>query len=77
MTMNDFLTRAEIDKKFDSEWVLLENPKMDRHHRIKGGIVLSHSKNRDDVYRKLVETKPKYFAVHYTGEIPEGTVIIL
>ena len=75
--METFFTRAEIFKQFESEWVLLENPKTDKHLHVKGGTVLCHSKNRDEVYRKAVELKPKRSAILYTGKIPKGTAVIL
>ena len=75
--MNEFLTRAQIDKKFDSEWVLLENPETDKYNNVLGGVVLRHSKNRSEVYRKLAESQAKSFAVLYIGKMPKDTVIIL
>ncbi len=35
--MNEFLTLAEIEENFDSEWVLLADPKTDKHNNVKGG----------------------------------------
>jgi hypothetical protein len=75
--MKQYLTRDEIYDRFESEWVLLENPKTDKHHRVLGGTLLCHSKNRDEVYRKGVELKPKRAAILYTGKIPKGTAVIL
>ena len=46
--MNEYLSRSEIFKRFDAEWVLLENPKTTKTLRILGGTLLYHSKNRDD-----------------------------
>jgi hypothetical protein len=75
--MKEYLTQAQIYERFDSEWILLENPKTDKYHRVRGGTVLWHSKNRDEVYRKAVEIKPKHGAILYTGKIPKGTAVIL
>ncbi|MCI0379504.1 MAG: hypothetical protein L0215_17995 [Gemmataceae bacterium] len=75
--MNEFLTQAEIYKRFDSEWVLLENPQTDEYSRIQGGAVVCHSKNRDDVYRAAKKMQPSRFAILYTGKIPEGSAVIL
>jgi hypothetical protein len=36
-----------------------------------------HSKDRDEVYRKAVELRPKPFAMLYIGKMPEGTGIVL
>jgi hypothetical protein len=75
--MNKFLTRAEIDKKFDSEWVLLADPKTDKHNNVKGGIVIRHSRSREEVYQKIAEDEHKEFAVLYVGKLPKGTVFVL
>jgi hypothetical protein len=75
--MGEFLTRVEIYKEFDSEWVLLEDPKTDTNLDVKGGIVLWHSKDRDEVYRKALELKPKHGAILYTGKIPKGSAVVL
>jgi hypothetical protein len=69
--MTKSLTGAEIDKRFNGEWVLLGNPKMDKHFNVLGAVVLCHSKNRDVVYRKAMALKPKHSAVFYVGT-PKG-----
>jgi hypothetical protein len=75
--MTDILTVAEITSQFTSEWVLVDSPLMNDFSQVKAGKVLFHSKDRDEVYRKAVELKPKHFAMLYTGKIPEDTAIVL
>ena len=75
--MDDVLTLSEIQKRFDSEWVLLEDPQTDSTMRVQGGTVRWHSKDRDEVYRKALELRPKRSAVLYTGKMPEDTAIVL
>ncbi len=75
--MNEVLTIAEIYSRFPSEWILLANPETDPSLAVQKGELLWHSKDRDEVYRKAVELRPKHFAVHYTGKIPEGTAVVL
>jgi hypothetical protein len=72
-----FLTKAEIYKQFKAEWVALANPETDPQLQVLGGTLLCHSKDRDEVYRKLVELKPRRSAVVFTGKIPKGTAVIL
>ena len=38
-TMDEVLTIAEIEGKFDSEWVLIENPSTDDSLEVRGGTV--------------------------------------
>ena len=75
--MDEILTIAEIEARFSSEWVLVEDPETDDSLELKGGRVRYHSKDRDEVYRKAVELKPSRFAVHYTGEIPTDAAVVL
>jgi hypothetical protein len=75
--MSDVLNVAEIESQFPSEWVLVENPVTDASLAVQSGTVLYHSKDRDEVYRKAVELRPKKFAMLYTGSIPKDTAIVL
>ena len=77
MTMNEPMSVAEIHAKFESEWVLLEDPETTKGLEVTSGKVLWHSKDRDEVYRKALELRPKHSAILYTGTIPEDAVIIL
>jgi len=75
--MDDIFTIAEIESKFQSEWVLIEDPQTNESLEVKSGKVRYHSKDRDEVYRKAVELRPKRFAMLYTGTIPKDTAIVL
>jgi hypothetical protein len=75
--MNETMTLPEIEARFDSEWVLIGDPLTDENLSVRGGTVLWHSKDRDELYRKAVEQRPKRFAVHFTGAIPADTEVIL
>ena len=75
--MDKEMTIEEIESQFDSEWVLIEDPKTDEGLKVLGGRVLHHSKDRDEVYRKAVSLRPKRSALIYTGEIPEDTAVVL
>ena len=75
--MSDVLTIAEIQSKFDSEWVLVGDPQTDDSLQLQYGLVLYHSKDRDEVYRKAIQLRPTRFAMLYTGTIPKDTAIVL
>ena len=70
-------TIEEIRSQFDSEWVLIEDPRTDAALNVLGGRVLHHSQDREEVYRTAVLRQPKRSAVIYTGEIPAGTAVVL
>jgi len=71
------MTLAQMKADFESEWILIGAPKTDEALNIRGGTLLHHSKDRDEVYRKAISLRPARAAVLYTGAIPEGTAIVL
>jgi hypothetical protein len=75
--MDKMLTITEIETKFEAEWILVKNPQTNEALEVISGQVLWHSKDRDEVYRKAVELRPKRFAMLYTGKMPENTAIAL
>ena len=75
--MDDVLTLAQIEAQFQSEWVLVEEPQTNDALEVQGGKVRWHSKDREEVYRKVVEMHPKRFAILFTGKMPEDTAIVL
>lgn len=75
--MDRVLTLKQIEERFESEWVLVEDPETNDALEVQSGKVLWHSKDRDQVYRKAVELRPKRFAMLYTGKIPKDTAIVL
>lgn len=75
--MDEILTIAQIDAQFQSEWVLIEEPRTDEALEVQSGKVRWHSKDREEVYRKVLEIHPKRFAILYTGKMPRDTAIVL
>ena len=75
--MDEVLTIAQIEGQFESEWVLIEEPLTNEALEVQSGRVRWHSKDREEVYRKAVEMRPKRFAILHTGKMPEGTEIVL
>jgi hypothetical protein len=76
-SMDDILTIAEIESQFQSEWILVEDPQTNEALEVQSGKVRYHSKDRDEIYRKAIELRPKRFAMLYTGTIPQDTAIVL
>ncbi len=75
--MEKSFSLSEIKKHFVSEWVLVVNPQTSELLEITGGTVVWHSKDRDEVYRKARELKPKHSAIIYTGELPKDAAVVL
>lgn len=77
IAMENILTISEINAHFASEWVLLDEPQTNEASEVLSGNLIYHSPDRDAVYRKAVELRPKHFAVLFTGTIPDGTEVVL
>ena len=75
--MDEVLTLAEMQARFDTEWVLIEDPQTNESLEVQRGKVRFHSKDRDEVYREAVKLRPKRFAMLYTGALPKDTAIVL
>ena len=69
LTANEVLTMEEIKKRFDEEWILLENPILNEHKQVVGGKLLFHSKDRDELDRVMLKLRPRNSAVFYTGPV--------
>jgi hypothetical protein len=66
--MDEVLTMEQINEKFNSEWVLIEQPETAPGPIVLGGRVRYHSKDRDEVDRFVMQLRPKDYAVFYIGE---------
>jgi hypothetical protein len=75
--MAEILSFAEIKIRFGSEWVLIGDPDADADLNVQRGVVLWHSKDRDEVYRKARELHPAHSAVLYTGQLPDDVAVAL
>jgi len=71
------MSAKQIETRFENEWVLVGDPRTDDKLEVIEGTVLHHSKDRDEVYRRAVELKPKRSAILYTGRMPANTAIVL
>jgi hypothetical protein len=75
--MDTLMTIKEMESKFESEWILIQDPDTNEKLNVLGGNVIHHCKDRDEVYRKATSLRPKRSAVIYAGKIPEDTAIVL
>ncbi len=75
--MEEILTVTEIRARFLAEWILVGDPEVGPDLEVLRGAILSHSADRDEVYRAAVTLKPKRSAVLYTGSLAKDQAIIL
>jgi hypothetical protein len=71
------MTIEEMRHRFQDEWILVEAPETNAALEVVAGQVLHHGKDRDEVYRQAVARWPGRSAILFTGQIPEGTAIVL
>ncbi|HEY2415776.1 MAG TPA: hypothetical protein VGI40_26285 [Pirellulaceae bacterium] len=75
--MGEVLTIAEIESLYRDEWILIADPQTNTSLEVLAGRVLFHSADRDEVYRKAIELKPRSCAMHFTGQIPANAAVVL
>jgi hypothetical protein len=75
--IDEILTVKEIEERYPSEWVLIEDPEVDQQLDVIRGRVVWHSRNRDEVDSKAIELRPKSPATRYMGAWPENMEYIL
>ena len=68
---------VDIKKNFRNQWVLIEVKNVDESFNVLEGEVLAHSKDKDEIYQKLLKIKPKEFSIEYTGEVPEDLAVVM
>ncbi|HHT9119298.1 MAG TPA: hypothetical protein ACFYD3_01990 [Candidatus Hypogeohydataceae bacterium YC41] len=67
----------EIMESFKDEWVLIDVKEVDGDFNPKEGEVIAHSRDKEEIYSKLLEIRPKRFSIEYTGEILEDFALVL
>jgi hypothetical protein len=67
----------EIVERFKDEWVLIDVKEVDENFNLKEGDVIAHSKDKEEIYKRLLELRPKKFSIEYTGKIPEDLAVVL
>jgi len=75
--MKEILSFSEIKERFEAEWILVGDPETNDDCNVKQGVVLCHSKDRDELYRKAREIQPKHSAILYTGKLPDDVAVVL
>ncbi len=64
---SEYLTMAEIEKRYPNEWVLIDRPKLDETADIRGGIVKWHHADRREFDRRLPDYPLADSAIFYSG----------
>lgn len=71
------MRKEEIFKKYKDEWVLIECKEVNENFEVIEGEILYHSKDKDELYKKLLEAMPKDYTIEYTGKVPDDLAVML
>lgn len=68
----EIMTAEEIYARFESEWVVVNNPEVDANQVVQRGEVLWHGKDRGELHSVAMALEPPVnVAILYTGAITE------
>lgn len=66
--MNEILTMEEIEKKFDGEWVLIEDVEANEQLEILRGKVTYHGNDKNELHRRAMKSKSNHLASLFIGK---------
>ncbi|MEC4986340.1 MAG: hypothetical protein SAJ37_21935 [Oscillatoria sp. PMC 1068.18] len=75
--MSEIMTFAEMQHRYDNEWLLIAPKEVNEELQVIKGEVLVHSPNRDEVYKALETLEEQPLAIEYMGQIPQDLGFIL
>ncbi|HIE28037.1 TPA: hypothetical protein EYP66_12195 [Candidatus Poribacteria bacterium] len=65
----EFKTIEELEREYPKECLLLVDYQVDpANSQIIGGILVEHSKSRNEIYKKLAQYDNDRFCIYYTGK---------
>jgi len=67
---------TQIKAKYKDEWVLLADYDLDEMNEPRSGVVVAHSKDREEIYNRQMGIN-KGLCILYTGELPRDLAIML
>lgn len=77
ISIGKVMTIQELERVFNAEWVLLEDPISNDLLEVQSGKLIYHTKDRNDLDRTLLEIRPRKSAVLYIGPWPVHLVTAL
>ena len=75
--MSEILTMEEIEKKYDGEWVLIEDVESNEQLEILRGKVTYHGKDKNELHRRAKKSESNYIATRYIGKPDPNTEFLL
>jgi len=78
--MPETLDIAEAEKQYRDEWLLFEVTQADQVNRPVRGLLLCHSKSRDEIHQVAMEkrVRGRRYYLKFNGDpIPPGLAVVL
>lgn len=69
--MNEVLLLADLEKMYKDEWVILVDLIEEPGPRLLGGRVVDHSKDKEEITRKMMELQVERCALRFLGDPPQ------
>ena len=66
--MDEILTMEEIEKKFDGEWVLIEDVEANEQLEVLRGKVTYHGKDKNELHQIAMKSQSKHLASLFIGK---------
>ena len=65
--MSEILPMEETERKFDGEWVLIEDVETDEKLEVLRGKVTYHGNDKEELHQKAMKSKSDHLATLYIG----------
>jgi hypothetical protein len=62
------LSIEEINRRFEGQWVLLEDPEIAEDEEVLSGRLLFHTEDRDELDERVLDLRPRHSAIFFVGE---------
>lgn len=66
--MTEILTIEEIERKFDGEWVLIEDSETDERLEVVHGKVTYHGRDKERLDKRMMKSESDHIAALYIGK---------
>jgi hypothetical protein len=66
----------EIRAQYAGQWLLIEYQELDEQLNVVAGEVVAHSPDKEEIYKRLLETQGKNIAIEYAGELSQDVAVM-
>ncbi len=78
LVSSEYLSLEEIERRYDGQWVVIDEPNVSELTDFLGGTVVFHGSDRDEAWAEVERRGLKNVAVWYMGALfPEGVSVAL